>query len=73
MKLKKIDKSFFVQAYQNELKLKPYLIYGMKKILYLFNKSIVKYWVQFLKILYCIGIVLYWPNTYRNCIVYCIV
>ena len=68
MKLKKIDKSFFVEAFQNELKLKV-----RKKILYLFNKSIVKYWVQFLKILYCIGIVLYWPNTYRNCIVYCIV
>ena len=31
------------------------------------------YWVQFFKILYCIGIVLYWPNTFKNCIVYCIV
>ena len=30
------------------------------------------YWVQFFKILYCIGIVLYWPNTLKNCIVYCI-
>ena len=37
------------------------------------NKSIVIYWVQFFKILYCIGIVLYWPNTFKNCIVYCIV
>ena len=68
MKLKKIDKYFFFEAFQNKLKLKV-----RKKILYLFNKSIVKYWVQFLKILYCIGIVLHWPNTYRNCIVYCIV
>ena len=31
------------------------------------------YCVQFFKILYCIGIVLYWPNTFENCIVYCIV
>ena len=37
------------------------------------NESIVIYWVQFFKILYCIGIVLYWPNTFKNCIVYCIV
>ena len=31
------------------------------------------YWVQFLKILYCIGIVLYQPNTFKDYIVYCIV
>ena len=31
------------------------------------------YCVQFFEILYCIGIVLYWSNTFENCIVYCIV
>ena len=53
---------------------KNYLfIQDTTKILNQMNKSIVIYWVQFFKVLYCIGIVLYWPNTLKYCIVYCIV